>query len=111
MLDWLARLPEKGLGLLPTQFHESPPSDPPTAPAGKASFTQTVLLVVAVRPVGWRAEARVGALVNCPDGENSRMALFASPVGVGAPASLPAGCRFFRALAVIPSGPVAPGPA
>src|SRR2546421_12985050 len=46
MVDWLAALPEYGVGLLVTQFQKSPPSEPPTAPVGSPSSTQTVLLVV-----------------------------------------------------------------
>src|SRR5438045_1739267 len=43
MLDWWARVPEKGAGLLLTQFQESPPALPKIAPAGVASSTQAVL--------------------------------------------------------------------
>src|SRR6185295_4009557 len=46
MEDWLAVAPEYGVGLLLTQVQESPPSEPGTAPVGKESFTQTVLLVI-----------------------------------------------------------------
>ena len=49
--DWLARVPEKGVGLLVTQFQASPPSAPGTAPAGSASSTHTTLLVL-VEEVG-----------------------------------------------------------
>src|SRR4051794_27567954 len=45
MSDWWARWPEKGAGLLVTQFQESPPALPSTAPAGVASSTQAVLTV------------------------------------------------------------------
>src|SRR5579884_1354121 len=41
MADWQARLPEYGVGLLLTQFHESPPSAPACAPVGTASSTQS----------------------------------------------------------------------
>ena len=49
MVDWLARLPEKGAGLSVTHVQESPPSVPGTAPAGKASSTHGTLLLA---PVG-----------------------------------------------------------
>src|SRR5581483_11041017 len=58
MADWWARVPEYGVGLLPTQFHESPPAEYNCAPAGAASSTQTVVPAV---------EAS-GRLVEMPDG-------------------------------------------
>src|SRR6267142_9495 len=108
MVDWLDELPDRGVGLLVTQFHESPPSPWPTAPAGRASSTQIVLFVIAVRPVGWRRGLRAGALVDCSVAGSSRTALFASPVGVGPLESRPADGRLLRTLAVICG--VSPGP-
>src|SRR2546425_9969107 len=47
--DWCARVPERGDGLLVTQFHESPPSAPGRAPAGTASSSHGTSVVT---PVG-----------------------------------------------------------
>src|SRR5579884_3393587 len=44
--DWFATEPENGVGLLLTQFHESPPSAPVCAPAGTASSTQSTKFVM-----------------------------------------------------------------
>src|SRR5258706_14478613 len=52
MLDWCADEPANGAGLLLTQVHESPPCEPGTAPSGKESPTQTVVLVRVLVPAG-----------------------------------------------------------
>src|SRR5690349_5638185 len=46
MADWLATVPDSGEGLLLTQFQESPPAEPGTAPAGNESSTQLTALVI-----------------------------------------------------------------
>src|SRR5512140_746223 len=51
MLDRVESFPEKGAGLLPTQFQVSPPSDPVAAPAGSASSTQVTGLTRFTPPV------------------------------------------------------------
>jgi hypothetical protein len=51
-------LPERGLGLLVIQFHESP-FDIGTPPVGKLSSSQTVLLVMAIAPVGLSARTEL----------------------------------------------------
>src|SRR5689334_12968642 len=48
LLDWCDFVPKAGAGLVVTQFHASPPSALPVAPAGNASSSQTKSLVVLV---------------------------------------------------------------
>src|SRR5436853_4856631 len=74
-MDWLARAPELGVGLLLTQFQASPPSAAATAPAGSASSTHTILGELALK--------LVTAKMRRPSGNNASASIHWLPLFLG----------------------------
>src|SRR5262245_8148960 len=117
MADWLASVPEFGLGLEEIQFHESPPLAPGTEPAGSLSSTQTILgELVAVtitfvtantrRPSGSKASACTQLVPALPGAKVNRSAkvgswLSACQIIRTLLRSRPGACK--ESVAVVPS--------